>query len=303
VVLELRHLRYFVAVAEHLHFGRAAAALLTAQPSLSQQIQQLENDVGTPLFLRNNRRVELTDAGRTFLVDAQRILSDVDTSLRHVREVIDGTRGELRVAFIPGAIMTYLPAVFRAFRMRFPNVDVIPHALPFVQHASALHTGSVDVAWTGRTLDPALASQLVVDELTCAALPAWHRLAMRATIDVREFDADPLIVMSARVSPLLHHEIVALALARGYAPGRIHETDEEETVLGLVASGFGIALVPRSWSVMHIPKLVFCRIEPEHRLPQVLSWNKARSSPLVQSFVDVTLDVIADVGGPDAKRT
>ena len=242
--------------------------------------------------LRNNRRVELTDAGHIFLADARRLLRDSESSLRHVREVIDGTRGELRVAFVPGAIMTYLPAIFRQFREQFPNIDVKPHALSFARHAAALQSGSVDVAWTGRTLDPDLESRLILEELTLAAIPSWHRLAARSSIDVSELDTDVMILMSARVSPTLQQEFLALALSRGYRPERVEEADEEETVLGLVASGFGTALIPQSWSVMKIPNIVYRPIHPPHHLPQVLSWPKNRYSPVVRSFVEMALETV-----------
>src|ERR1700744_5405055 len=126
--MELRHMRYFVAVAEHLHFGKAAEELVTAQPSLSRQIQQLEDELGVQLFERTNHRVELTDAGRLFLIDARRTLQSADASMGHARENAGGTRGELRIGFISGAMLLLLPSILREYQQRFPNVTVTPYA-------------------------------------------------------------------------------------------------------------------------------------------------------------------------------
>jgi DNA-binding transcriptional LysR family regulator len=123
---------------EHLHFGRAAEALFTAQPSLSRQIAQLEGELGVRLFERTNRRVELTDAGQLFLVDARRTLEAAEASIRHAREKRRRTRGELRFGFLGGAMLMRLPAILRAYRERFPNVSVVPESIQQRDHIPAL---------------------------------------------------------------------------------------------------------------------------------------------------------------------
>jgi DNA-binding transcriptional LysR family regulator len=159
--MELRHLRYFIAVAEHLHFARAAEALVTAQPSLSRQILQLEDELGVKLFERTKRRVALTSAGEMFLADARRVMQAVDTSVRHVRESADGTRGQLRIAFVSGAMMMKLPAVLREYRHRYPNVEIVPHAMPYPEHIAALRGGTIDIAWSIAIPEPDIASRVV----------------------------------------------------------------------------------------------------------------------------------------------
>jgi DNA-binding transcriptional LysR family regulator len=291
--MELRHMRYFVAVAEHLHFGRAAEALATSQPSLSRQILQLEDELGVMLFERTNRRVALTDAGRLFLADARRTLQAADVSVRHARESADGTRGELRIGFIGGAMLMLLPAILREFRQRYPNVVVLPHAMRYPEHVPALHAGSIDIAWTIAVSDPDIVSQTVTTDGLLAAVPSDHRLAEQTVIDIADFRGESLIVLSRASAPRLYDETMDLCSANGFRPVDIFEVSEEVTVLGLVAAGFGIALAPYPWSVMHMHGIAFRNITVDYYMNQALSWHRDRDTPIVKSFVATALEMLA----------
>jgi DNA-binding transcriptional LysR family regulator len=287
--MELRHLRYFIAVAEHLHFAHAAEALVTAQPSLSRQILQLEDELGVRLFERTKRRVALTSAGAIFLADARRVMLAVDASVRHVRESADGTRGQLRIAFISGAMMMKLPAVLREYRRRYPDVEVVPHAMPYPEHIAALRGGTIDIAWSIATPDPDIASQVVRRETFLVVLPDNHPLASREVIDLEALRRESLVVIARTISPVLYDDTMANCLAGGMRPPQIHEAFEEESVLGLVAGGFGIALVPFAWSRIGVPGLVFRGTSAESTLAESLIWHRDRSTPLVSAFVETAL--------------
>jgi DNA-binding transcriptional LysR family regulator len=291
--MELRHMRYFVAVAEYLHFGRAAEALATAQPSLSRQILQLEDELGVQLFERTNRRVELTDAGRLFLIDARRTLQAADASIRHARENAEGTRGELRIGFLDGAMLMVLPSIFREYRRRYPNVIVTPHAMQYPDHVAALRAGSIDIAWTIAASDPEIISQIVTTDGLMAALPSDHRLADRVEVNVAEFKGEPLIMLSRENAPLLFDLTMDLCTENGYRPPDIHEVPDLTTVLGLVAAGFGVALPPYPWSVVGVRGLVYRKIVSNQYIEEALSWHRDRDTAIVRSFVAVALEMLA----------
>jgi DNA-binding transcriptional LysR family regulator len=287
--MELRHLRYFIAVAEHLHFARAAEALVTAQPSLSRQIIQLEDELGVKLFERSKRRVALTSAGEIFLDDARRVIQAVDSSIRHVRESADGTRGQLRIAFVSGAMMMKLPAVLREYRQRYPQVEVVPHAMPYPEHIAALRGGQIDLAWSIAIPDPDIASQVVRRDAFLVVLPDDHALAEREVIDLEELRGESLVVIARTISPVLYDDAMEQCLANAVRPAQIHEAFEEESVLGLVAGGFGFALVPFAWSRIGVPGVAFRRTSVDHTLVESLIWHRDRSIAMVRAFVETAL--------------
>jgi DNA-binding transcriptional LysR family regulator len=287
--VELRHIRYFIAVAEHLHFGHAADALVTAQPSLSRQIQQLEDELGVKLFERTNRRVALTPAGEIFLGDARRVVQTVDASVRHVREAADGTRGQLRVAYISGAMMMRLPAVLREYRRRFPHVEVVPHATPYPEHVAALRDGSIDIAWSIAVPAPDIAAHVVRQDGLFLVLPEGHPALDDDRVDPRRLQGESLVVIARTISPALYDDAMQGTAAAGFRPVQIHEAYEEEGVLGLVAGGFGVALVPFAWSRIGVPGIAFRRPASDYVLAESLIWHRDRHTPMIQAFVDTAL--------------
>lgn len=292
--MELRHMRYFVAVAEHLHFGRAAEALITAQPSLSRQIGQLEEELGVRLFDRTNRRVELTEAGRLFLIDARRTLESADASMRHARENADGTRGELRIGFIGGAMLTRLPSILRAYGERFPNVTLIPHAMSSLAHVPALRAGSIDVAWAVNVPDPDIVSQSAASDPMLAVLPSGHRLEKKRKIALKELTGERLILMSRILAPLLYEQTLAQCIANGYTPHEVVEVqDDMVATLGLVAAGLGVGVAPFPWSVIHVQGLVFRDLTTTFYGEQTLSWHRDRYTPMIRAFIATAMEVLS----------
>lgn len=291
--MELRHMRYFVAVAEHLNYGRAADALATSQPSLSRQIVQLEDELGVMLFERTNRRVALTDAGRLFLIDARRTLLAADVSVRHARESADGTRGEIRIGFIGGAMLMMLPGILREFRRRNPDIVVLPIAMQYPEHVPALHAGRIDIAWTIAVSDPDIISQGVTADRLVAVVPSDHRLAEKTQIDIAGFRGESLITLARAVAPVLFDNALDLCATNGFRPVEIIEVGDEATVLGLVAAGFGIAFAPYPWSVLQILGIAFRDVTADVYIHQALSWHHDRDTPIVKSFVATALELLA----------
>jgi DNA-binding transcriptional LysR family regulator len=285
-------MRYFVAVAEHLHFGRAAEALMTAQPSLSRQIQQLEEELGVKLFERNNRNVELTDAGRLFLADARRTLDAADAGVRHARENADGTRGELRLGFIAGAMMVLLPSVLREYRQRFPNVEIVAHTMSIPDMSAGLHSGTIDLALTVPPPDPDITSAVLSADSLMAVVPSEHRLAKRKVIAIGDLAGEALVVLSRTLTPMLHDDTIAVCLANGFRPTRIYEVFEGLTALGFVAAGFGITLAPFPWSMLHIPGIVFRKLSVNLAYNEALSWRSDRYTPVVRTFVETARELL-----------
>ena len=290
--MELRHMRYFIAVAEHLHFGHAADALATAQPSLSRQILQLEDELGVPLFRRTKKSVQLTDAGRAFLIDARRTVQSAEASMRHARENADGTRGELRIGFMGGAMLMSLPAIFRSFKRRFPDVMLTPHAMRHPDHVPALRSGSIDIVWTVTVDEPDIVSQSITTDVLWAALPADHPVAAKAEIDIADLGTEPILMLARNIAPVLYTETVRLCNMHGYHPAEILEVQEEPTLLGLVAAGFGVALVPHPWSAIRIPGLEFRRLRATFAYTDFLAWHHERYTPLVRSFVNTVVEIV-----------
>jgi DNA-binding transcriptional LysR family regulator len=293
--MELRHLRYFVAVAEIKHFGRAAESLSTAQPSLSRQIRDLEGELGVELFVRTNHGVVLTDAGRIFLSGAKRTLAQADESARQVRENAEGSRGQLRLGFIAGAMMAGLPSVLRAYHRRFENVDVMPYPLNLPDFVPALYNRTIDIAWTIKGVDPEIENRDIGKIAILAAFPAGGPRAKGGPINIAEFSGQALVIVSRAFSPILYDDTLQLCATAGFRPTHIYEVSDVISILGLVAAGFGVALVPESWSKIHIDGIAFHEIDSKYRYSQVLCWQRERETPMVRGFVETALEVISGV--------
>jgi DNA-binding transcriptional LysR family regulator len=309
--MELRHLRYFVAVAEELHVGRAAARLHIAQPPLSRQIRDLEREVGTPLFDRVPRGVELTPAGRAFLGEARLVLAQAERALRTAQRAARGEVGRLRVAFAEAA--TYagvLPDVLGFFRMHLPNIGLSLFELDSPQQWEALREGRVDVgllhalpADAARWLvtEPVLADPLV------AALPQGHRLAApRGTraagrLALVSLAGEPLVFAPRPGNPELHDAVVARCRDAGFGPTVVQEAAGWHTLVGLAAAGVGIALVPQSLARLERPGVVYRELRGlGAALTMTAAWRRGDRQPVRERFV-TSLRVVARARGAGAR--
>lgn len=245
--MELRQLRYFVAVAEELHFTRAAARLGIAQPPLSQQIRGLEREIGVQLFHRTKRRVELTEAGRVLLQGARRVLAEAERAEEDASRAARGEVGHLAIGFVGTAAVDVLPRVIRDYRNRFPDVRLTLHQLPTEQQVTRLRSGEIQVGFVRLPVaDASLSVDTVLREAVLAVVPEDHRLAELGEIELRELADERFILFPRSFGPGLHDRIVRLCNAAGFSPRIDQEAVEMHTIAGLVAAGLGVSLVPES---------------------------------------------------------
>lgn len=246
---ELRHLRYFVAVAEELSFTRAAARLHMAQPPLSQQIGQLERQIGYALLTR--RPVTLTPAGAVFLESARAILSDVSSAIEASRHAARGERGVLNVGFASTAMFRVLPRIIAAVRSRHPDVSVRFRELHSGGQLQALESGDIDVALSRECISgPEFVSTALVREPLVAVVPSAHPLARHRRLSLDALQDEPFVVFPRQLAPTLYDDIMRECRLAGFVPRIAQELAEWHTIVGCVATGAGVSLAPASVDAM-----------------------------------------------------
>lgn len=293
--LELRHLRYFVAVAEELHFGRAAQRLGMAQPPLSQQIQRLEQIIGARLFERTSRRVQLTDAGNALLPDARRLLAGAAAALLAARRAGRGEQGELRVAFAATVMFLALPEIIRAFRDRFPGVHLDLREMPTGPQLAGIKAGEIDIGFVREPEpDPELDIVTVMREPLRIAVPKGHPLASRATISVRHLADEPFVLFPAELAPGLHAQVMALCRAAGFTPRVVEESRELYTSVSLVEAGIGVSILPASVEKLGWRGVRYRAIPSASAETRIAAaWRKDRGRPVVEAFMGVVQEKVA----------
>jgi LysR family hca operon transcriptional activator len=296
--VELRHLRYFVAVAEELSFTRAAARLRTAQPSLSQQIRRLEKTVGVKLLDRSRHHVVLTNAGRIFLQQSKDILARIEHAARLAQRAAEGRAGELSVGTFPSADVRILPLLRPAVAARMPDLRLVLHSKYAIDPTAGLQSGALDVAFVRGPLEAeGLESVELLREQLVLVLPSHHALARRKTIPVESLDDLPCITMERRLSPALHD---AAADLYRVARIRMHAVSKADNVLGhlkLVQEGLGFGLLPDSISALLPPGVTFRPLDcqPVPTVSLLLAWKHGNGSRLVREFVDLVRSTCSDL--------
>jgi DNA-binding transcriptional LysR family regulator len=288
--MELRHLRYFVGVGEEQHFGRAANRLNLAQPALSRQIQDLERELGFLLFDRLPRGVRLTAAGKLFLNDARRILQDVDEAKRRAERIALGKAGTLRIGIATAVSWHGLVVnVFREFRRRQPDVELVLHHMVSVHQVEAVLSDRLDAGFAAAVTpwhEGVEHRQFALDRMVLA-VPKGHPLTKRARIRLRDLRTLPFIWFHRWVNPAFYEQMME-ACARGglSAPRVVQEATDRDTVLGLVQCQIGIAWLTES-TRWHCPRGI--RLLPvadmNVRLPFNVIWKKDNASPLLEKFL------------------
>lgn len=264
--MELRHLRYFVAVAEAENVTRAAAKLHVAQPAVSRQIRDLEDELGVPLLERSAKSVRLTDAGRIFLEEARAVLNRADDAVKAVRAVGGGARGELHVGYAPSLTVQILPRALRGFQNDWPGVRVSLHDLSTGEMLEGLRENRLDLALMVQPTAGQLRG-LRFYELArypmCAAVAPGHRLAKIRAIPVAKAIAEPLIGYSRAEYPEYHIGIEEIFRSVGRTPTEIEEHDSVSSLIAAVEAGRGLALVPSALACMVGPRLKIVPLAPE----------------------------------------
>src|SRR5712692_392002 len=243
--MELRHLRYFVAVAEELHFGRAAARVRIAQPPLSQQIRQLEQELGLVLFNRNKRRVELTAAGRAFLEEVRRIFAQTARAVRTAQRADRGEIGQLAIGFVPSADLDILPRVLRVWSSRFPAVEIELHTLLPEAQVEALREGRIQIGFLRLPVDESdLVLESIQREPLVAALPRGHHSAQSPRVRLADLAGDAMILFPRHIAPGYHDLYISACRRAGFTPRVLLHPGSMQMNLGLVSAGLGVALMP-----------------------------------------------------------
>ncbi len=293
--LELRHLRYFAAVAEELHFGRAAARLGMAQPPLSQQIQRLEQMLGTQLLERTSRRVQLTDAGRAFLIEAERVLAGAHAAVEAARRAGRGESGELRVAFAATVMFLALPGIIREFRIRFPEVHLDLREMPTGPQLSQLRRGEIDIGFVREpSPDPDLEMVTVMREPLRIAINRGHPLAARARLSVRDLAREPFVLFPEELAPGLHAQVMALCRKAGFSPRVVEESRELYTSVSLVEAGVGVSILPASVEKLGWKNVRYRPVGGRATDTRIAAaWRKDRPRPVIQAFMGVVRQVVA----------
>lgn len=252
--MELRHLRYFVAVAEALHFRRAAEKLGIQQPPLSMQIRQLEAEIGTPLFRRAQRRIELTDAGHSFLEDARGILASAQSATGRARKAALGEHGRLRVGMINSApFHPLILRILRDYRDLYPGVWMTLDETSTPELAERIRAQSLDLAFVRPLLDetPGLVTDHLFDEPVLVALPRGHPLSRRRTVPLGALSLEPFVLFSRPVGSGLYDQIISACHRAGFSPRVTQEASQVTSIVNLVAAGLGVSLVPASMQKIH----------------------------------------------------
>jgi DNA-binding transcriptional LysR family regulator len=307
--MELRHLRYFVAVADELHFGRAAEKLHISQPPLSMQIRSLENELGVALLNRTRRHVSLTRAGQAFLQDARQILEKTDQAVLTARRAGRGEIGELAVGFISVADYNLLPLVLREFRRRYPMVSLSLKEATTDTQMEDLREGRIDVGFLlPPVTEPAIESVPVLREPLIAALPERHPLAARSgAIPLGKLANSPFIITPRHMAPGLYDDIVSFCHAAGFSPQVTQEAIQMQTVISLVSAEMGVALIPRSLRNLKRTGVVYKSLKEKSPMSEIhLAWRSGDSLPALQLFLRLarrmaTPEEQPDAAGPGAK--
>jgi DNA-binding transcriptional LysR family regulator len=284
--IELRHLRYFVAVAEELHFGRAAKRLHLAQPPLSQQIRRLEEILGYPLFIRSSRQVKLSSAGEMFLDRARSTLRKVAEDIEVARSAGRGEMGFLTVGFIGSGMLTALPAMLGEYRRRHPRLNLQLRESYTAGVVQALLEGTVDVGFL-RDAGPTAGLEVspLFSEPFVALLPRNHRLASRQAFSAAELRDEPFVFFSPTVGSRAHQKTVAVCEEHGFRPQVVQEAPQWMTILRLVGAGLGVTIAPACVERISAPDVVCRKLRKASVKSDIeLAYRTGDERSIVQAF-------------------
>jgi DNA-binding transcriptional LysR family regulator len=301
--MELRHLRYFVAVAEERNFTRAAERLHIAQPPLSRQVQQLEETLGVDLIEKGTRPLRLTEAGQFFLAHARPLLDQV-RDLKSMTQRVGKLERTLSAGFVASTLYGLLPDIIRRYRERHPEVDVTLHEMTTVEQIKALKEGRIDVGF-GRikSEDPSIRRILLREERMVVALSPGHRLIDRESVRLMDLIHEPLLVYPKAPRPSFADQVLAAFNQTNLMPDHVTEVRELQIAMGLVAAGQGVSIVPESVEGMHHRNVVYRKLEDKHAFSPILfSVRYMDRSPELQDMLGAVYSVYDDIGIPHVKE-
>jgi len=285
-----RQLKSFIAVAEELHFGRAAKQVHLSQPALSLQISGLEQELGVQLFIRNRRKTELTPAGVVFLSEAREVLARTEQATLRVRRAALGQVGTLRIGFISTAAAVIMPPLVKQFRDAYPHVEIDLRNVLTTDQLEQLQERKLDVGFLRVPLPvpEQIKTRVVHREPFVLLLPANHPLAKKQNIQLKDCDGEDFVMYTRRMAPGFHDQIMSICHRNGLTPHVTQEAAEMYTLISLVAAGMGIAIAPASIALHHSENVVVREItEDPSRSEIAIAWNRAASSATTQLFLDM----------------
>jgi DNA-binding transcriptional LysR family regulator len=296
MVMELRHLRYFVAVAEELNFTRAAARVHIAQPPLSQQIRQFEEELGVALFDRSKHHVRLTEAGEAVLAEARLTLGQANRIRMVARRTSQGLSGNLGIGFSGAAPHTVFPNIVRVFRTKFPGITLRLHELSSEQQLESLMQGSIDVGFLRLPVDsphPSLVVKSILREPLILAVPKGHELGRWRAVPIRALAKAPFISFPRHVAPGLYDQIELLCSRAGFRPRVVQEALQIQTTISLVAAGLGVAIVPESIRSLRPQQVIYRRLGKQEMTEMGVAYERENHSPALRSLLDVAANIRA----------
>lgn len=298
--MELRHLRYFVAVAEELHFGRAAERVGIAQPPLSQQIKALEEEIGVQLLSRTKRRVELTAGGRVFLSEAGKILAQTDLAVRAAQRAARGEMGELKVGFVSGAVYGEVPAIFRLMRTRYPDVALVLQDLTSEEQVEAIQAHRLDV---GLVRPPVIGAESLVMEVIwreplVVVLPEAHRLTGQSEIAMEDLAGEPFLQIPRQLAPGFYDLFIRTCAQAEFFPKIVQEARTTQTIVSLIAVGMGISIVPASLESLQRTGVVYRPLaSPVPSTELAVIRRPEDGNPALRRFLEIIWEVAAERNG------
>ena len=293
--MELRHLRYFVAVAEELHFGRAAKRLCITQQPLSRQIKDLEEELGVELFYRTKRTVRITEVGETFLKEARKTLKQADYSVKLVKQASQGKIGRITVGFTGSALNVVLPATVRQFKKLYPQVELTLKQLQTIEQVEALHAKQIDLGFLHPPIDDkTLILETIYQERLVVALPDTHPLAKDGlvAISLKQLANESFILFPRHLGSVLYDRIISLCQQTGFSPKVIQEAIPQQTILGLVAAGIGVSLIHSSVRTLGRTGVIFKDlIEPTPILETAAAWTPNATNLVLPSLIEIVQQI------------
>jgi DNA-binding transcriptional LysR family regulator len=287
--VELRHLRYFVAVAEWKGFSHAARRLYISQSAISEQIADLEREIGVQLLHRNRRQVALTDEGKVFLDEARKLLSSADHAVQMAQRSMRGEVGTLRIGFFTNGIGVFFSRLIREFRVSHPDVKLSLFEMSSRPQMDALANNEIDIAFT-RQLDPqfatVLASELLFEEPIVAVLPFDHPLA-GGPVELHMLAPERFVLIDREIWPTLFDSIITLCSSAGFSPQIANTAARWPAVLALVEAGEGVGLVTAGVQRFRFSGVSFCQLTPTRSIGVTLAWRTNEKSRIVEAFLNL----------------
>ena len=285
--MEFRHLRYFVVLAQELHFGRAAKRLNISQPPLSLNIKQLENSLGVELLERNNHGVKLTPAGEKFRIAAHHLLDEASSAMQQARDIGSGLTSRIRIGFVGSMMFRQLPEKLLSFQKKFPHVQIELKELNSMTQIESFARRQIDLGFVHTTNIPQdLKQELFMSEQFVCCVPEKHSLARSKKFDASLLKDDPLIIFSQGASPDYYERVLNLCREINFNPIVLHEVRHWLSVVSLVSKGLGVALIPKSLIDANIAGVSFVKLPPSSILSEVfMLWNERKKPEVLNDLL------------------